>query len=297
MSSKYVLFCFLALTPFLLNAQDQHVAFAIKQPDTIRPTCINMGFGGSYVNFRDFATSPVFYKGLTGNFAAYRHVSGKDRESTQGFQIGHGETSINNSTQYSNSTVSFLEIIHTELYQLPLSTPKTWNFKAGGTISLTGNLRNNPDFNNNSFGVEGIGTLFGSFKIKRDISRNRHKTWDLKLFEMKFIPRKRTLAWQMDVALVNSTFRNGYAYYEHASIQNNDKKFDLYEFHIFRGYRLKSSLEYNIYLNNNNAIRFSYIWDAYHTGRDYAKLEMAKHYLMFSFLYSLNEPVKTSDIK
>ena len=297
MRLKNFIISILIIFPGLIYGQDQHIALAINQPDTARPTYINISFGGSYIDFRDFATSPIFYKGLTGNFAAYRHVSGTRRESTQGFQIGYGEASIKNSSHSSNSTVSFLEIIHTELYQLPVSLPELWNLKAGGTVSLTGNIRNNPDFNNNSFGVEGIGTLFGSLKISRDISRYRHKTWDLKLFEMNFIPRKRTLAWQMDIALVNSTFRNGYAYFQHAAIQNNDKIFDMYEFHVFRGYRLKSSLEYNIFLNNNNALRFSYIWDAYHTGKDYEKLEMAKHYLMFSFLYSLNEPIKKPDAK
>ena len=295
MKFKKFIISILVVMPLFLCSQDEHVAFTINQADTVRPTYLSLGFGGSYINFRDFATSPIFYKGFTGNFAAFRHVSGNKRESTQGFRIGFGETAILNSSQNSHSTVGFLEIIHTELYQVPLNLPGVWNFKAGGTISLTGNIRNNPGLNNNSFGSEGIGTLFGSFKISRDVSRSKAKTWDLKLFDMNLIPRRRTLAWQMDIAIVNSTFRNGYAYLEHSRIQNKSEMFDMYEFHIFRGYRLQSSLEYNILLNNNNAIQLSYVWDAYHTGKDYEKLEMAKHYLMFSFLYNLNEPTKIPD--
>lgn len=277
-------------------SQDENIALSFRNPDNIRPTYIDFSFGASYIDFRDFATSPLFYRGLSSNFGVYRFVLDQNRESRQGFMLGYGETSTSGDIQTTSASVGFLNINHTELYKIQMGLPEKWNTKIGGKINLTGNLRQNKSFRNNSIGMEGIGTIFASFKIGRDVSRIKKKTLDIKLFKLHFLPRKRQLYWQVNLALVNMTFRNGFAYMEHSSIQNDYNYFDSHEFQIFQGYRLNTSLDYFIYLKNNNAFRISYIWDAYHTGKDYEKLEMAKHHIMLSFLFGLNEKItKTNE--
>ncbi|MCF8330887.1 MAG: hypothetical protein K9H84_00385 [Bacteroidales bacterium] len=287
----FLLAIFILITQTIV-CQDEHTALSIHKPEQIKPTYFDISFGGSYVTFRDFATSPLFYYGIAGDFGFYRFVLSNRRESRQGFMIGYGETATIDVAQSAIASLGYLNINHTNLFKLPLQLPEKWNVKGGAMLNLSGNFRQNNSFRNNSIGMEGIGTLFASLKIGRDVSRNKSKTLDAKFFKINFFPRKRKLYWQVNFALVNMTYRNGYAYMEHSSIQNDYNYFDEHEFRIFQGYRLSSSLDYLIYLKNSNAFKLSYIWDAYHTGNDYEKLEMAKHHIMFSFLFSLKEKVQ-----
>jgi hypothetical protein len=68
---------------------------------------------------------------------------------------------------------------------------------------------------------------------------------------------------------------------------NNDDFFAGYELQIFEGFRLNSALDYTVHLHNKNAVQFSYIWDAYHTGGHHDNFEMAAHILKISLLYGL----------
>lgn len=293
MSLKSKIFWFLLLCPVLLSAQEEHIALSISNPDTVRPTYLRFNFGSSYLYYRDFATSPLFYQGIAPDFGFYRLKSDPSRESNMGFTIGYGEVTNHNNKENITATIGYLSIHHSELYQILRDMPETWNIKVGAHLTLTGNYRLNRSFNNNDVGVEGIGTLMASGKITRDISRKKSKTWDLKYLKWHFFPRKRTLSWQINTALINSSYRNGYAYMEHSSVQNDYDYFDEHELHIFSGYRLSSSLTYAIFLKNKNAIAISYHWDAYKTGKkDFEQLEMARHQLALSFLFGLNEPIQ-----
>ncbi len=272
-----------------IRGQGEKLAFSLQHKDHIRPTYIHLGFGGGYFAFRDFATSPLFYHGIKGCFYGGRHQKDDRRESVQGFFYGMGQASVLNTDKSSTSQAMYLDIIHTELYQIPLNEWDKWNLKAGGMISLTGNQRINQELGNNSFALEALGTLFASAKLGRDVSRREEKTFHWHFIDFKLIPRKRMLFWQINAAVVNATYRNGFGYVDQSAIINKRSTFYNHELKVFNGYRLKSSLEYWIYLQNSNVFKLSYHWDAYHTGKQNQQLEMAKHTLMVSFLYYLNE--------
>lgn len=285
-----MLLLFFLLFPVLVRAQSEKLAFSVIHRDSIPPTYIHMGFGGGYFAFRDFATSPLFYHGLNGTTYLGRHKKDDRRESVQGFFYGMGQAFVLGTENSSTSQAMYLDIIHTELYQIPLNWNK-WNLKAGGMISLTGNQRTNQELGNSSFAVEAMGTLFASAKLGRDISRRKEIKFDWSIIEFKLIPRKRQLFWQLNAAVVNTTYRNGFGHVDQSAIINQWSTFYNHEFKAFSGYRLKSSLEYWTYLKNNNVIKLSYHWDAYHTGKQQQHLEMTKHTLLISLLYSLNETI------
>ncbi|MFO8054705.1 MAG: hypothetical protein R6U19_06025 [Bacteroidales bacterium] len=299
---RFIICYLLLIFPMYFSGQDdEKLAFSLRHSDSLRPTYIELGFGSGYYNLRDFATSPVIYHGINGNFYAGRHRQDHKRESIQGFIYSAGQASIRNSNGLRNSNepsaalLMSLDIIHTELYKLPWEPSERWNFKAGGMVNLSGNFRHNESLQNNALGLEAIGTLFASFKINRDVSRKTTKDIDWKLVEFQLIPRKRQLSWQMNIAVLNTTFRNGYAYMNNSSEMNDYDPFDNHEFNFFRGYRLSSSLEYMIYLKNQNAFTLKYVWDAYHTGDKTDKLELGRHSFFLSFLYNLNEKINTPE--
>jgi hypothetical protein len=180
---------------------------------------------------------------------------------------------------------------YSELFQIKGFLQAPWNFKAGGTISATLNQRSNGSFFNNSFGLEGIGTLFASAQLSRDVSRKETKQLDWKFIHFTLLPRKRQLSFQLNTALLNSSYRNGFAYMDQSGISNEIDRFADHQFELLSGYRLSSSLDYQIYLKNSNIIRFSYIWDAYFTKANPDRLEVARHQLMLSFLFSLTEKI------
>lgn len=292
-----IILIWITLFPLSLFSQQEHVALSIIKPKTIRPTYLQISFGSSYLNFRDFATSPVFYHGFSGDFAFSRLVESENRESRQGFLIGYGLTSTLNTLSNSNASFGYLDIIHTELYKIPLNLPDYLNLKAGGHLKLTGNNRQNASLRNNSLGMEAVGTLFASAKLGVDVSRKKRKQYDLKLFNFNLLPRKRVLSFQLNIAVLNATYRNGYVYMEHGSILDDYDYFENHKIRLFNGYRLSSALEYKISLKNGNAFKFSYWWDAYHSGNKTDKLEVARHHLMLSFMFSLNETIENPEEK
>lgn len=247
---------------------------------------VSAGLGGSV--FRDFATSPLFYKGVAKYIALSYSKSNFERESEIGlsYSFGNHHNNFNNHLQISN--VKSVSLFYSRLYQLQsLSSPKL-NVKVGGLINATGNFRINEGLANNGIGYEIIPTLFGSVKIEKDISTKEEKNKKFLFIKYNSKEKTRNLAFRLNVGLVNSSYRNGYAYSGQASLLNKFALFDDYQFKVFSGFRMSSSLDYTVFLKNKNALRFSYAWDAYKTGGNLDKFEMATHTLKFSLLFNTN---------
>ncbi len=87
---------------------------------------------------------------------------------------------------------------------------------------------------------------------------------------------------------MNSSFRNGFIYSGQSQVLNDAKNFDGYVYKVFSGFRMGSQLDYTRYLKNKNAFQISYLWDAYRTGGQLDKFEMAHHTLRFSLQFNTN---------
>lgn len=290
---KSIYILVLLITPLLLSGQQEHRALSMRRADSLKQAYIDIATGLSYYNYRDFSTSPLSYHGVAGNISVFRLVQNKHRDSRQGFYFSAGPSVNLAESSSSVANLLRLDIVHTELYRILHNPGSKWNFMIGGMINLSGNIRRNESLMNNSFGTEAVGTLFASAKITYDISRKKLKEYEFFILNFKLIPRKRELSLQINPAIVNATYRNGYNYSDHSQILNEYNYFERHKLRFFNGYRLNSALEYKIYLNNKNAVRLGYYWDAYFTGENSEKLEMASHKFLFSFLININEPVKS----
>ncbi len=240
------------------------------------PKYIGIGLGTNNSKFRDFATSPLFYEGGATQISLSYLKMGNNRESEFGLSYDFGTYSSNFNRSTTKSEVKRIELSYSQLYRIKLFKSESINTKVGFLLNGNGNLRVNEGLHNNATGIDIFGNLSGSVKIAKDIKLYRNDE------------RKRNLAFRLNLGLVNSSYRNGYAYSGQAPILNKTNIFDGYKFKAFSGYKLSTKLDYTHYLKNKNAIQLSYVWDAYSTGGNSNKFEMAHHILKLALFFNTN---------
>lgn len=251
------------------------------------PLYFETGIGLDISNYRDFATSPLIYHGYMGVLPIKLLIEDQKsetvlnmRNSLGAYQIRVGDEETTSIGYVNNIRIGHLMRIN------PLSGNR-FIFKAGGVYDVATIFRLNNYLFNNATGYEIFGTLSGSLKITADLSRREVREIDLVWWKIYLNPRTRWLSFRLDLGIVNSTLRNGYAYIGQEILLNHLKLFDDYHFDLFSGYRLGSRLDYTWFLKNGNGLRFSYIWDAYFSGGEYPRYEMAHHILQCSLLYKI----------
>ena len=279
----------LLFIPFWGFSQTNETALPEKEKKIMRkkrPTYLEVSAGINSSNFRDFATSPLFYKGVPKYIGIERMKMDSLRESEIGLTYSFGNYSVTVGDITTQSKVNTVSTYYSKLHCLPKFCNDDWNVKVGGLFHTTGNLRINAALQNNAGGIELFATLFGSVKVTRDVSRTKVKNKRFIFIKYRLNPRKRDLAFRLNLGLMNNTYRNGFVYSGQSGVLNKTKIFDDYQFKVFSGYRMSSSLDYTFYLKNKNAVQLSYIWDAYKTGGDLDKFEMANHILKVSLLFN-----------
>jgi hypothetical protein len=276
------------LIPASLFSQENDSKVSRKELRKERPTYIGINVGGSSSSLRDFATSPLIYKGIQKHIGISRQKFNLRRESSIGVSYQFGKYNNTFNEQVSSSETKTMSLHYSQLYQINKSNTGSYNIKAGGMLNVTGNMRTNAGLQNNASGIEFIPTLFGSFKITKDISRKADKEKKFLFIKYKLKQKIRNLGFNLNIGLINSSFRNGYVYSGQSAVLNTPKLLDDYQFKLFSGFRMSSALDYSIHLRNKNIVQLSYLWDAYKTGGDLDKFEMAHHTIKFTFLFNTN---------
>jgi hypothetical protein len=272
----------LAFIPFICQGQDSGEEGSSKAQRKARPNWLDISYGLGQTTFRDQATSPLFYSGILQSVGLNTIASDQRRYSDFGFRFAFGTAQSVNAA----SSTTVFSTWYSRLYQIPSWSSDRWNFKVGGMVNITGNNRINRSLGNSGQGIELFGNLFASGKVEWDVSRKEGKSKKF-LFIKYYLPkRKRDLAFQLNLGLLNSNYRNGISYQGQSAVLNNPVSFDGYEFNLFSGFRASSSLHYTIYLPNQNGFRVAYLWDAYSTGGDRDRFVMSHHLLQFSFLFN-----------
>ncbi len=252
-----------------------------------RPAYINVGFGFGSSNFRDFATSPLIYSGVP-FYTSLSHIDrDQNRESLINLAYSFGTYGIDYNRQQSESKVNSFSLNYLELFQWKKFCTDKRNIKFGGQFNATINLRNNEQLFNNSEGVDFISNVMGSVQTTFDLRQNKNTTRKFLFIKYKVQQRVRSLSYTLNVGLINSSYRNGFAYTSPSAPLNNDEFFAGYAFNLFNGFRINSTLDYSIFLENKNALQVSYLWDAYSTGGSHDTFEMASHVLKCSLLFRL----------
>ena len=276
--------------PFILYSQeaDSVTVLSRKALRKERPYYIGLTYGENILSYRDFATSPLKYSGAGLYLGSSRIKLDEKRERIYGLSLTVGKTfSSINDHDYKSLVISSTTY-YSQLYQIPKWSTEKRNIKVGGRLDISNNTRINRALHNNAVGIEYIPTLFGSVKGTWDISR-KHAI-DKKFLFIKYTKEAKTrdLAFRLNVGLINSSYRNGYIYTQHSSVLNDLKIFGDYQFNVFLGFRMSSALDYTVSLKNKNKIQLSYLWDAYKTGGDLDKLEVASHTIKYTLFFNLN---------
>ena len=284
---KQVIGVLLFLLPALIYGQSEaETKLRPKDKRKARPTYYRIEAGFNNSNFRDFGTSPLVYSGSASVMSIARLKRSAKVDSEFGFFFSGGSYTNTTNDHESTSEVQTGSVFYSKHYQIPEVLSDKWDLKVGGLINTTGNFRVNQALGNNANGKEIIATVFASAKLSRDITRTETKKRKFLFIRYTLPKRKRTLTYQLNVGLMNNTYRNGYAYIDQSDIVNDPQVFGNYEFKAFSGYRMGSELTYTAYWDNNNAFQWAYKWDAYKTGGSLDKFEMASHVISFSFLFN-----------
>ncbi|MEM9832152.1 MAG: hypothetical protein AAF944_16085 [Bacteroidota bacterium] len=258
------------------NQQSERSGLSKKERRKVRPQYIGVNIGTNRIKFRDFATSPLFYEGWTTYVGVSWLKADRYRESEAAltYSFGNPETDFNENVATSN--FNRFELFYSRLYHVGAWSTSSFNTKVGWMLNTTGNLRTTPELGNYALGLEAFPTLFFSFKLTKNIGRTENKE------------RRQNLSLRTNIGLVNAAYRNGFIHYPGQGIEVNEPDiFKNYELNV-AGFRASTGLDYTRYLRNKNAIQISYIWDAYHTGGDLNRFEMANHTLKFTLLFNTN---------
>jgi len=277
-------FLFLFLMPVIIFSQNENNIITKEDERKKRAIFSTRSSGLTFSNLRDFATSPLIYNGIsyTSTFSLLKINTKREMEIGTTNSLGIFSTSINGNG--ASGYVFSPSVFYSQLYELHKLSSEKLNIKIGGLFNTTANIRYNASYNNNAFGLEIIPTLFGSIKLTKDVSRKETKNKKILGIPYTLKARKRDISFRLNIGLVNSSYRNGYVYADQSSLLNDFTLFEDYQFKIFSGFRMSSSLDYTIYLKNRNRMQFSYVWDAYKTGGDLDKLEVGNHSFRYTFL-------------
>lgn len=240
--------------------------------------------------YRDFATSPLFYRGLGLNLgtAWLRRNDKRERlcRVDLGFSVLMPRVPKSNVIQPGGlAYYGYLTIYYHQLWKIePLSNEK-FNLKVGGALNITQNVRANPALENNAFGLENLSNLLATAQMTMDISRKAPKEY--KRFTLK--PVKRELRFLVNVGVFNFNYRPGYAYSYDSEMNGTKTKPVAWAFSNYKltlnGWRINTELEFIQYLPNGNARGWSYVWEAAHAKGRYEPFQMASHRIQFTFYF------------
>jgi len=286
MKKQIAVFMFLSLG--ILNTSFAESASAEKDSADVkpkRPFYAGFGIGNNISNFRDFATSPLFYSGTAKTISIFVDRPSDKKDMYIQARYSAGNYKVKGSDDDILSNVKSASVKYSMLWKInPLSGDK-FNFKVGGTFDAWGDLRINKSLQNNAVGAEVFTTLFLSLKASHPIVIAETK----KIWFLKFKPRYRNTFFQLNLPVMNNTFRNGYIYTSTTGLDGDPTPslFKGYEFHAFSGLRLSTTLMYEQAIFNNNILRFTYDWDMLLTSKKYDQFQMANHIFLVSLVLKL----------
>lgn len=285
----------IAVGPGLLYAQEATTELPTnRQQRKTRPQYFQAGLGASIGSVRDFATSPLTYRGVLANYSLGITRLDERREGRFTTRFNHGayhhKTDEGILPVRSKTAVYMLDFSYMKLYRLNRLSGSRWNYKIGGHASANLDVRYNPDLMNAGLGYEVFNTFALSGKVTRVFRRSQGEV--TKVLFLKFRrPMVSMLSYQFNVPVMNNTVRNGFAYIGNEQIDSAGL-FKGYEAKAFTGTRVSSELAYTRQMQNGNMWRLSYFWDARLVGERFNRFEMANHVVELSILFHLNKTMQ-----
>lgn len=288
----------LALSLYVLSVQNGFNQ-ELAKPDALKSDTITYYYrqfttGINRPIFRDFATSPLFYKGFGLDLltAWHKRSEQQDRQFEIGLSFNSMFANIPESNFIQPSTGSFLgqlNMRYIQLWRLNILPNEKNNFKLGGSLQSTQDFRINNNLQNNLIGLENISNLMASGQIIRDISREKTRKLNFWLLKPTLNPVKRELRFQVNAGILNFNYRPGYAYIYDSEIIGLETNpinwiFSNYKWSL-NGWRFNTELEYITYLPNGNIRSWSYVWDAINVPGRHETYQMANHQIRYTYYF------------
>jgi hypothetical protein len=255
-------------------------------------------YGTGNTIYRDFATSPLFYRGplMSLQMAWKKHRSQNTREWLLQTNFSPAQVQLSDEQTYktkASSVLSSSSLAYSYLHQLPKLTKGKLSFAAGGMWLNTFNFRLNQSLGNNAVGMEFFSNIMASGVATYDVSHSKSgRRYFLKYLYITRQPRNQRLSFQLNAGLLNWNYRPGYAYKELPELDGSKTNpFALvlsgFDWKL-NGYRFGSELSFIRFKQNGNAVKWSYCWDILHAPGRFEAFQMAMHRIQFSLFFKRN---------
>lgn len=248
--------------------------------------------------YRDFATSPLFYRGVGMNLGYGWLNTNFKRDRLFEMNLNGSVTLANTprSDYYQTQTAGFLvssNVYYHYLHRIEKLSSEKMNFKLGGAINGTQNIRVNPRLFNAALGLESILNLMVAGRLNRDISRTENKKIKFLFIEKTLLPIKRHWDFQANVGVLNFNRRPSYAYVYKEEWDGTDTNPALWIMEPYNwsmnGWRLGTRVEYSWFRPSGNGRKWAYIWDAAHVPGRFESFQMASHTLQYAIIINNNK--------
>ena len=261
------------------------------QQGSITYQTLTMGYNSSL--YRDFATSPLFYRGsginLQTSWLKYFNHRVRIFEMALFYNSMSADIPASNYLQPSAfATFIQLHFRYLRLWDFNRLSNEKRNIKLGGSVVNTTNIRPNSGLFNNALGVENITNIMATLQITRDISRMTERKINLGIFKPVLKPKKMECRFQLNAGLLNVNSRPGYAF-SYADELNGleTAAWILSDYRLsVNGWRFNTELEWIKYLPNGNARSWAYVWDAAHVPGKFEAFQMATHQIRYTLYFN-----------
>jgi hypothetical protein len=289
-----MLLLLIGITP--LFAEDVIVDSTSKKIKANRYTLRNLGVNKTL--FRDFATSPLFYRGGGISFGYGWLNTNNNRERLVELDLVSNVTTAKapKSNYFQTGTTSFFFNINGYIHYLhkvkSISTAKT-DIRFGGAVSNTQNIRFNPSLMNATAGLESFLNLMFAGKVSRDISRNSARPFKFLFIKKELQPVKRFVSFQLNAGILNLNRRPGYAYVYDSELDGTKTNglswlFDSYKWSL-NGWRFGTRVEFSKFRASGNGRKWAYLWDVAHAPGKFEPFQMASHRIQYTVIINNNK--------
>lgn len=248
--------------------------------------------------YRDFATSPLFYRGplisLQMAWRSERMNSKREWWLMTNFSPTAAQLPENLTYETKASAMfSSSSFAYSYLHHLPKLKRGKFSFAAGGMWINSFNFRVNQSLGNSAVGLEFFSNIMASGAVQFDASHAKSgRRYILKYLYYTRHPRNQHFSFQFNAGLLNWNYRPGYAYKELPELDGSKSNpltqllsgFDW----KLNGFRFGSELGFTRFKQNGNAVKWSYCWDILHAPGRFEPFQMAMHRIQLSLMFNRN---------
>ena len=249
------------------------------------------GISCTRISFRDFATSPLFYDVYALQIQMGWPVVKQHHRREIGFDLTAGVSAarVPQEAEYMvTSPAGFYSGNINYDYLTKIQVPRfKGNIFLGGSVQSRLHFRRNKALGNNGTGIEAFFNFMASGRLEKDFSRKAGEGKSWLLFNRRNSVH-RTLAYQLNLGLINFNYRPGYAYGGFSEFDGSNTKglqflLDGHSWTL-NGFRIQSRLEWIINKKKKYSNRWMYSWELLTAPGKYEKFQFASHTFTYSML-------------